>query len=110
MDSVDNIGGRLDGELSGFADFVLPLQYTDENDTPTDITGWSLSAKLFNADGTTAATFTVDIIDAEAGQYQLTLSKSAIQALTLNTTYQLSHTETTVVKDELMYGDWVRTR
>lgn len=75
--------GKYDITIYQGGTFKLDLQYKDSNDTPVNMSGYTVTAKLYNRTGDTSlATFTNTFTAQASGQFQLSLSPSTTSGIT----------------------------
>lgn len=84
LDAIDS-PFEHDIEIEQGSDFALPITLTYDDDTPLPLTGLTIASKLrdfFGTGSTVLVTFTCNILNAAAGQFEIRLTKVQTAALT----------------------------
>ena len=75
--------GKFDITIYQGGTFTLDLQYKDGNNNPVNLTGYTITSKLYNRTGTTAlATFTNTFVSQTNGQFRLSLTPAVTSLIT----------------------------
>ena len=75
--------GQFDITIYQGATFKLDLQFKDGNDNPVNMTGYTVTSKLYSRTGTTSlATFTNTFVSQTNGQFRLSLTPAVTSLLT----------------------------
>jgi hypothetical protein len=87
------------------ATFELELEYADENNTPVNMSGYTVSGQLWNRLGTSRlASFTTQWTVQASGMFKLTLPASTTSGITEQGRYDILVTEPSGDKFYLLEG------
>lgn len=79
---------RYDDELQRRARYEMELQFEDDENNPTDLTGWTVASQIWNVDRTTKyLDFTVTYTNRTNGEVKLSLTDVQTATLTVNKCY-----------------------
>jgi hypothetical protein len=97
--------GSYDITIYQGATFELELEYADENNTPVNMSGYTVSGQLWNRLGTSRlATFTTQWTAQASGMFKLTLPASTTSGITEQGCYDVLITEPGGTKYYLLEG------
>lgn len=67
-------------ELTSDTDSVVEVNHTDENNAPTDCTGWTISSQITSL-GRVVGTVDISFVDPATGHAQLVFDQTAISLI-----------------------------
>lgn len=82
--------GKYDITIYQGGTFKLDLQYKDSNSTPVNMSGYTVTAKLYNRNGDTElATFTDTFTNQSDGKFQISLTPAVTSGITEQGQYDI---------------------